>query len=245
MTHRSLPAVLALVGLFAFSGLVHAAPQSYGGGRDDRVVHCESDNNRYRECAVGSRGRASLVRQLSSARCIEGDSWGQRGDAIWVDRGCRGEFAVGGGWNGSDPGWTGGDRFRCESDNGRSRTCRMPSRGDAVLVRQLSRTDCREGQNWGQDRDSVWVSHGCRGEFTVRGGRGNGGWGQGGWQQGQDDVFRCESDKGRTRQCAVNARRVQLLRQLSNAPCVEGRSWGQDRRGVWVSDGCRAEFRAW
>ena len=39
--------------------------------------------------------------------------------------------------------------------------------------------------------------------------------------------------------------RVQLVRQLSSAACIEGRTWGQDARGVWVTDGCRGEFRSW
>ena len=55
-----------------------------------------------------------------------------------------------------------------------------------------------------------------------------------------------ESEKGRTRTSGVDGRgRVQLVRQLSNAACIEGRTWGRDARGVWVTDGCRAEFRSW
>jgi hypothetical protein len=35
---------------------------------------------------------------------------------------------------------------------------------------------------------------------------------------------------------------VQLLRTLSDSACIEGRTWGWDRNGVWVDRGCRAEF---
>jgi hypothetical protein len=35
---------------------------------------------------------------------------------------------------------------------------------------------------------------------------------------------------------------VRLTKRLSDAPCTYGRTWGYDRNGVWVSDGCRAEF---
>ena len=77
-----------------------------------------------------------------------------------------------------------------------------------------------------------------------------GGWNNGGYDNGYGDgygrTFRCESEKGRTRTCGVDGRgRVQLVRQLSNAACIEGRTWGRDARGVWVTDGCRAEFRSW
>jgi hypothetical protein len=36
---------------------------------------------------------------------------------------------------------------------------------------------------------------------------------------------------------------VRLVRRLSDRPCTEGRSWGYDRNGIWVDDGCRAVFR--
>ena len=38
---------------------------------------------------------------------------------------------------------------------------------------------------------------------------------------------------------------VQLVRQLSSSPCVQGRSWGYGRNGIWVAQGCRAEFRSY
>ncbi len=33
-----------------------------------------------------------------------------------------------------------------------------------------------------------------------------------------------------------------LQRQLSSAPCVRGTSWGVDKRGLWVANGCQAVF---
>ncbi len=36
--------------------------------------------------------------------------------------------------------------------------------------------------------------------------------------------------------------RVELVNQLSNASCNYGRSWGYDRNGIWVDNGCSAEF---
>jgi hypothetical protein len=56
-------------------------------------------------------------------------------------------------------------------------------------------------------------------------------------------TFRCESQDGRMRRCSVDTRYgVRLSRRLSDSPCVQGRSWGYDNSGVWVSNGCRAEF---
>lgn len=57
-------------------------------------------------------------------------------------------------------------------------------------------------------------------------------------------AFRCESIGGKQRYCSVDTRAgVHLVKQLSNMACVEGRTWGYDRFGVWVTYGCRAEFR--
>jgi len=35
---------------------------------------------------------------------------------------------------------------------------------------------------------------------------------------------------------------VQLVRQISRSACIEGQTWGYARNGIWVSQGCRAEF---
>src|SRR5882672_10595429 len=54
----------------------------------------------------------------------------------------------------------------------------------------------------------------------------------------------CESRNNRRNYCAADTRGgVTLGRQLSQAQCVQGRTWGFDARGIWVEGGCRAEFR--
>jgi len=60
---------------------------------------------------------------------------------------------------------------------------------------------------------------------------------------GTGQVFRCESQDNRMRRCGADTRYgVRINRQLSGSPCIQGRSWGYDNSGVWVSNGCRAEF---
>ncbi len=140
----------------------------------------------------------------------------------------------------------GGQRFRCESDDNRRRSCAVDTRGGVQLLRQLSSSPCVRGRTWNYDRTGVWVTQGCRGEFATgaAGGQYGGGY-QGaypgnGYEGGQ---VRCESIDGRTRQCAANTGGgVQLVRQLSSSPCVEGRTWGSDRNSIWVSQGCRGVF---
>lgn len=56
-------------------------------------------------------------------------------------------------------------------------------------------------------------------------------------------LVRCSSEDRRERFCPVDTRGgVRLVRQDSKAPCLRGRTWGHDRRGIWVTDGCRARF---
>ena len=54
-------------------------------------------------------------------------------------------------------------------------------------------------------------------------------------------IVRCESIKNRSNECRLEGR-ARMIRQLSGSPCVEGQTWGWSRDGVWVNDGCRAEF---
>jgi hypothetical protein len=53
----------------------------------------------------------------------------------------------------------------------------------------------------------------------------------------------CASDDGRRHYCNVDTRGgVRLVQQRSGSPCIQGRTWGYDRNGIWVDRGCRAEF---
>ena len=56
-------------------------------------------------------------------------------------------------------------------------------------------------------------------------------------------VVHCESRDYRDNYCPVNTRGgVRLLRQTSRSACWEGETWGYDRRGIWVTQGCAADF---
>lgn len=128
--------------------------------------------------------------------------------------------------------------IRCESRDYRQIWCDADTSNGARIVNQLSDTACVEGRTWGWDRRGVWVSGGCRGEFEAGGGRGQG-WGH----AAVGGLARCESRDFNQIYCALDVRGgVRLANQLSSAPCVEGRTWGVDRRGLWVRDGCRGEF---
>ncbi|HHA2539657.1 TPA: DUF3011 domain-containing protein, partial [Stenotrophomonas maltophilia] len=61
---------------------------------------------------------------------------------------------------------------------------------------------------------------------------------------GGGEVITCHSNGHRQEYCDARIRRgVRLVRQDSRSACIEGQTWGWDRRGIWVSDGCRAQFQ--
>jgi hypothetical protein len=123
-----------------------------------------------------------------------------------------------------------GETFRCESANGRYQECRTDGAGRVVLARQLSDTACVEGRTWGTRNGMVWVSGGCRGEFSYS-------------NEVAGTSLICESKNNIRHTCRADVRSgVVLARQLSDNACVRGRTWGTNREGIWVDDGCRAEF---
>jgi hypothetical protein len=227
-----------------------AASDDYGNAHDyaGQVVRCESNDGRWRQCAMDTQGDIQLVRRLSDSNCIEGRTWGRDPAGVWVNQGCRAEFRS----VGYDAGV--GQSIRCESKDGRYRQCGGDIRGGVRLLRQLSDARCIEGRTWGVNRAGVWVDEGCRAEFET-GYRGSNGWGLG--QYGDNDRYgqgyrdtgrplRCESSDGRTRRCNVVIQQgVRLQRQLSDTRCLQGSNWGWDPSGIWVSGGCRAEFAIW
>jgi hypothetical protein len=53
----------------------------------------------------------------------------------------------------------------------------------------------------------------------------------------------CSSAPGERQQCqADTSAGVALVRSAGASPCLLGKTWGYDDRGIWVADGCSAEF---
>jgi hypothetical protein len=234
----SLGSFLFLTYVFLIAG-THRADAQPGYGQ---TITCSSDNGKRNYCNVDTRGGVQMVRQRSGSPCTQGQTWGWDRNGIWVDRGCRADFVVGRGGNAGGGGV--GQTLTCSSDDGRRNYCDADTRGGVQMVRQRSGSPCTQGQTWGWDRNGVWVDRGCRADFVLGGG-GNGGNWSGGGDVGVGQTFTCSSDNGGRNYCSIpgNGKNVMLSRQISGSPCVQGQTWGQDRRGVWVDRGCRAEFR--
>ena len=202
-------------------------------------IECESRDYQYQFCATPDGvTRARLVEQRSRSACIEGRSWGYDRRGIWVSGGCEGVFDYQGVRVAAAPGG-GGRVISCESRNYQDEFC---SAGEnvvsAAVVQQRSSTPCVLNRNWGWRANGIWVSGGCEADFEIQTARGPG------RGPGGPGLLVCESQEYRYNLCPTGrVRNVQIVRQLSQAPCIQGQSWGIERDGVWVDRGCEAEFR--
>src|SRR5262245_14329907 len=129
--------LFAMLPFAGFATPAAAQQAAYDGSR--QTVRCDSNDNRQRVCDADTRGGVTLLRQYSKSACVEGRTWGYDRRGVWVDGGCRAEFALGrGGWGGGHGGGQGGDgrsTVRCDSNDNRYKQCPIDG-GRARIVRQ-------------------------------------------------------------------------------------------------------------
>ncbi len=243
------------------------------------TLTCESLKGEPGLCFADTSEGVRLVRRISDSKCDFGRDWGWDSNGIWVQNGCRGEFAIRPATaratvtTMTSAGSTKPATIMCESKNNTRSHCRTDTRWGITLVRQVSENECIRNNSWGYDSEGIWVDKGCRGEFTL---------GENVVetplvsvnapptmivtqpvvihqqpvivQQSAPQVVAmpseervptvmCESTDGRRNHCAVSTiNGVRLLRQTSDSNCVFNSTWGVDGNGIWVTNGCRAEF---
>ena len=61
------------------------------------TVNCSSNNGKRNYCSADTSRGVILIRQISGSPCVQGSTWGYNRGQIWVDRGCRADFRLGGG----------------------------------------------------------------------------------------------------------------------------------------------------
>jgi hypothetical protein len=128
-----------------------------------------------------------LAQQRSDSPCTRGTSWDYDDRGIWVDNGCRADFAPAlGGYPDRDDRYRdnsmnnnrGGRIVGCASDDGGKHYCNAETRAGVKLVQQRSESACTRGYSWDFDDRGIWVDHGCRADFQLETGpdySGNGG----------------------------------------------------------------------
>src|SRR6185503_19461274 len=139
-------------------------------------------------------------------------------------------------------------KVRCDSNDGHYHECVAGPAESVNVARLWSKTKCVRGENWGYRDGMIWVDEGCRADFNVVPSHGMTSSGndtydnRGGRMTTQTIV--CESVDGHRRHCpADTSGSVRITRRLSKSNCEYRKDWGFDKNGVWVANGCRAEFQ--
>ncbi len=229
-----------------------------------QTISCNSRGNQPNTCRLPAGTiSVSYLGPDRSGRCVQGRTWQQRGNGLWVTGGCGGNFEIvydtahgGGNWGGS--GGSGGSgsnsqgfagELTCRSIDNRQQVCRANTGGRVQLLQQYSSTRCVQNSNWRYDRNTITVRDGCQARFGYGYGNNNsgGGWGGSGGNgsnnQGFAGELTCRSQDNRQQFCRANTQgRAQLLQQYSSARCIEGQSWFASNNGITVRNGCQARF---
>lgn len=185
------------------------------------TVTCQSRGGEHQYCRADTSGGVTLVHQLSKSGCWKDDTWGYNRSGIWVANGCRAEFRVG--WSGNERRgsyYHNNDRWD-DRDSGDDDDDAAKVIGAALAI-GLVAAAASEASEHDRDRDD----HHSNSRYDSR------------------SVVKCESNGERHHYCNVRGRvdHAELKRQLSKSSCRYNRTWGYDRSGVWVAEGCRAEF---
>ncbi len=175
--------------------LVLAGARSYA-----QVFNCSSNDGRQQECQIPEHGNPHdlrLVRQYSRQPCIENQTWGRHGNRVWVDQGCRADFAIGRGDDDDRHHDGDGDAYRdhdrdhrdrpdwdrqpayysgqfrdghsyCSSNPG-SGVIYCQSGGAFKYANPLRVSDaCVMNRTWGTSQYGLWVANGCAGEWEIK-----------------------------------------------------------------------------
>jgi len=226
MSRSTMLSTISLGGLLLFAAAAVEAS----------TITCESRNNSYQSCPVDASGGVRLSRQLSSQGCWQNDTWGYDRNRIWVDRGCRAEFEVGG--QGSN----------AASKNNALAAAAVVGIAAAAIIATNKHDDHHNNKhnnsyndNYNNRYDTGYYDryydrHDDRYYDNTR-------YGYNGYGGDPRRTFSCESKNDRKNYCDIPKRgHVEIYKQRSASPCTYGRSWGVDGNSVWVKNGCRAEF---
>jgi hypothetical protein len=207
-----------------YQSIVYVPDSDCGGGHGqsgarNEIITCSSQGHDHHYCPADTSGGVTLVHQLSHSGCWEGDTWGYDHRGIWVANGCRAEFQVGrSDYSASDSYYyNSGSSSRYDVDHHQhdeEKTAAIAV--GAVIAAGLIAAAAQQ--------------HDYHADARVG--------------SSPRDLVSCESLGRDHTYCSVGnyVRHVELKRQLSRSSCEYNRTWGYDRSGIWVADGCRAEF---
>ncbi len=185
------------------------------------TVRCESKDGARVSCPADTSQGVMLSKQLSSEGCWQNETWGTDAKGIWVSDRCRAEFLVAAGKGTTAAATTGStpatQEKKEEKKGGGKKKALIGGVATAAVVGAIAAS----GDDDDDDDNDRGYAYG-----------------------GDGDIVKCESSKDRRTTCPVGANtNVELVRQLSEADCRRGSTWGTNSDSIWVDNGCRGEFR--
>lgn len=129
------------------------------------LVECASSDYKRTSCTMDTSQGVRLVEQLSRSSCA--GNWGYGNGFVWVQKGCRAQFAPVGTaphHPGTAPPTNPGQGIvTCASSDYERTSCAMDTNQGVRILKTLSQSTCQG--NWGYGNGFVWVQNGCRAEF--------------------------------------------------------------------------------
>ena len=232
--------IRSLMGLAALLVLITAMAAA----QSSNVFTCSSDDGRLHSCRVNTNAPIQFVRQRSDAQCIAGQTYGIDRGGVWVTNGCRADFAVGARGAYDQGAYNNGNRDRDndadDQDNGN--------------WRHHHRRDNNDNGSYSQNGPYNNGSYDRQGNYQgpYNNGRYNNG-DRGYVNSGQPIQYYGSYKNGRTN-CSANPGAGQTYCQTGgalsdatiikqNGRCQRGQNWDINPDGLWIADGCSAEFQ--
>ena len=195
-------------------GLAATAAPAYANDE----LRCDSAPGAYNYCRADTSAGVTLNVQHSRYGCYQNDTWGYDRNGIWVSNGCSATFQIG------------------ARDRDGGKTAAAIGLGILALgiigavASQDDRNDYPPPQpgydpNYPPPQDQYDDQYDDYDPYEDA------------------QIVYCDSKKYKLKICPIRvSSHVELIRQKSKNACRFNKTWGYDRRGIWVNKGCRAEF---
>ena len=128
----------------------------------------------------------------------------------------------------------------CGGREEREYHCAADTRHGVTLLQETGSARCIRGYSWDYEGGEIWVDNRCAAVFALTSHPPIA------WQEERvpAGTYLISCAAGAETAYCVQAPQVsaELVRRTSDARCVEEKSWGVDERGLWLANGCAADF---
>jgi hypothetical protein len=219
-----------------------------------RVIHCVSTDSGRTYC--GTAHTRYVITGSPNPVCVEGKTWGLDDRGVWVSSGCTADFSVAVA-NAAAAGDTSAvvSTSSAVDSSGRLVHCVSTASGRSYCGAAHTRyvisgnpnPTCIEGKTWGLDDRGVWVSSGCSADFSVAAANAASAGdtspivSTSSAVDSSGRIVHCVSTASGRTYCGAHHAHYRF-HGTADPVCVEGKTWGFDSRGVWVTGGCKGDF---